>query len=75
MKAPLPIRWREIPPKHIFVSRLAPMNRLLWYVVPASAGAIAIRESCFGASQCCRLKAGLHALRLTERVRERGFHA
>jgi len=48
------------------------MDLTLRHVVPALAGAIAIRKSCFAASKCCRLKAGLHAGMFMGRVRERG---
>jgi len=48
------------------------MNLTLRHVVPALAGAIATRKSCFATSKCCRLKAGLQTGRFMERTEERG---
>jgi len=49
------------------VASIGTMNLTLRHVVPALAGAIAIRKSCVATSKCCRLKAGLHAGRFMGR--------
>jgi len=66
------------------ISRVAPMNLTLRHVVPALAGAIAIRNNCFATSLCCRLKAGLRTGRFVGRKKrgpeplsrflDHGFH-